>query len=319
MIKTYKLCIVVIIIIFSSYYYLFSYEKRKKIYIIKSNNFEQYNESYDGFIKGFEKSKIKFESKIYNLGNSKQSYIAILNEILHNKPDLIHTIGTKASQKISSDIKNIPIIFSMVLNPAKQGLINDMPQLKSNLSGIKLDIPIATQFHTLKQIFRYWKKIAVLYHSNNDLVYIKEVSKIAKKYSVTIIAKKINSEDKIPIALKNLQKESNVLWLIPDPLITNYNTLTYILMFCISNNFPVIGLSEYHLKAGCIMALRPDYYEIGKQASELALQIMDKNYIEKQKILNPRKTKLFINKRAADMMGIEIPNSILLNATQIFE
>jgi len=40
---------------------------------------------------------------------------------------------------------------------------------------------------------------------------------------------------------------------------------------------------------------------------------------ENQVILTPQKTKLFINKRTADMMGIAIPIMFLSQAEQVYE
>ena len=291
--------------------------KDVKIVVVKSKDLLQYNKSFDGFREELRKAGVNFQAKMYSLDKSYQPIAEIVTEIIREKPDLILTIGTKASQEISQRISDLPILFSIVLDPEAQGLKHSTARPLKNLSGVCLDIPVEIQFKVLKQALFDLKRIAVLYHPSQDSVMIERAKETATKLGIELIGGEIKSEEDIPPTLKSIRSKSDVLWLITNPQTVSYSSLKYILMFCISNNFPIIGLSEFHVKAGALLALRADYYDTGRQVGKLALEILHKGLPDGQIIIAPRKTRLFVNKKMTEMMGIEIPATILKQAEQI--
>ena len=293
--------------------------KELKLVVVKSKELVQYNNAYAGFVEVMNESGLHFQPKMYNLENNLRPVFEIIDEIIHDKPDLILTIGTRASQEIGFRISNLPIVFLMVLNPESQGLKKSAEYPFNNISGICLDIPVEVQFQVMKQLSSRLRKIAVLYNPKHDSVLINHARIMAEKLGANIIIGEIKTEDDIPGVLKNLRTKSDILWLAPNPHSVSYSSLKYILMYCISNMFPVIGLSKYHVKAGALYALSADYFDTGKQAGELALEIIRNGFMDHQVIITPRKSQLFINKRMAEIMGIKIPTPLLEQVKQIYE
>ena len=292
-------------------------EKQKKIVIVKSDNQDQYNECFNGFLETLEQSGIPFQTKIFTLKIGDQQMIDSLTSIDSEHADAILTIGSTATREVSKRITHTPVYFTMVLNPEKNVLTGQMPA--ANLSGVRLEIPVETQLTLIKQIFTNLKAIGMLYHPVLDSSLFRECLTAAQKLNVAIVAEKITSEEDIPSALKETRTKSNVLLLIPNQYALNYSSLKYILMYALSNNFPVIGLSEFHVKAGALLAIRADYHDAGKQAGDLIVDLFSSQRTNDQVIYGPRKTKLFINKRTADMMGIAIPIMFLSEAEQVYE
>lgn len=289
------------------------------IIIIKSENVEPYNEAYTGFLDVLKGANINLKTRLYELDQQNQSITHVLKEIKQNSPDLILTIGTRATQEIKKSIHNIPIIFSMVLNPEAQGLNDSTNYLPKNLVGVCLDIPLEIQLNTLLISQLPLRRIAVLYQPGQDSAIVAQMKRMANLKGFELILGEIQSEEKIPSVLKDIRYISDVLWLLHNPQTISYSSLKYIMMFCIANNFPVIGLSEHHVKTGALLALRADYHENGRQAGELAIAVLRQGLIKNQTIVSPRKIKLFINKRAAEVMGITIPNVCHKQADLIYE
>jgi len=138
-------------------------------------------------------------------------------------------------------------------------LINSNDSLITNPSGVCLDIPIETQLTLVKQVFSNLKAIGILYHPQQDSQLFRQCLDAAQKLNIKIVPGKIQKEEDIPSALKEMRSKSNALLLIPNQYVLNYSSLKYILMYGLSNNFPVIGLSEFHVKAGALLAIRADY------------------------------------------------------------
>lgn len=286
------------------------------IFVVKSRDLLQYNICYDTFMSTLDQAGINYHARVYSLDKQITSIDGITTDIDHNRPDLILTIGTEASQEISRRIYDIPIIFSMVLNPRAQGL---SVIHHKNLTGVCLDTPVTEQLGKIKLFIPQLKRIALLYNPVQDSSFINEARVISGKIGIEINAIEIKSEIEIDSLLLKIRNTSDLLLLIPNPYTMNYLSLKHIFKECIYNNFPVIGLSEFHVKAGALMAIRADYADSGRQACYLAIELIRTGKLTPNTIITPGLSKVFINKRAADNMGLTIPSKLLRQAKIIYE
>ena len=216
-------------------------EKQLKIVIVKSDSLDQYNEAFNGFIETLEEAGIQFQTKIFTLKTGDRQIIDSLTTIGSEKPDAILTIGSKATQEVRKKITNVPVYFTMVLNPEKNGLINSNGSPIASLSGVRLDIPIETQLKLVKQVFSNLKAIGVLYHPQQDSHLFRQCVDEAQKLKIQIVPGEIQTEEDIPSALKEIRSKSNVLLLVSNQYVRNYSSLKYILMYGLSNNFKGSG------------------------------------------------------------------------------
>jgi putative ABC transport system substrate-binding protein len=141
---------------------------RPFIAVIKSWDLDSYNNALKGFNEVLEKKGIKpWLLDDYNMQGSEEKGREITRQIASKKPDLVLTLGTRATRIAVQDIKDVPVVFSMVLEPVASGLIESMACSGNNLTGASLDIPIKVQFETLKVVVPGLKKIGVLYMKGN--------------------------------------------------------------------------------------------------------------------------------------------------------
>ncbi|MCI0494280.1 hypothetical protein L0Z72_04670, partial [candidate division KSB1 bacterium] len=180
-------------------------EKQQKIVIVKSDNLDQYNEAFNGFVAALEEAGIQFQTKIFTLKTDDQLIVDSLTTIGSQKPDAILTIGTTATREVSKKITTLPVFFTMVLNPEKNGIANSDTNAITNLSGVCLDIPIETQLKLVKQVFSNLKAIGILYHPLQDSQIFRQCMDEAQKLNIKIAPGEIQTEEDIPTALKNIR------------------------------------------------------------------------------------------------------------------
>jgi putative ABC transport system substrate-binding protein len=106
----------------------------------------------------------------------------------------------------------------------------------------------------------------------------------------------------------------DAIQLMPDPL--NSNSAEAIISFANQHNIPVVGHALNQAKAGALFSYADSYPDMGKKAASLADQIL--------KGANPGElpveiSDLFlnINLKAANSLGITIPEGILGSAKEI--
>jgi len=143
-----------------------------KVAVINSENILPYLQALEGF-----NSTCKATDINYFLLDKDTS--RVITQVRAAKPNLILTIGTKASDIAYQGIKDIPIVFAMVSRPAKYNLIG-------SITGVCLNITIAKQFELLTSILPHIKRIGVVYNPKEAEELIQEAMIIARNMELTL-------------------------------------------------------------------------------------------------------------------------------------
>lgn len=290
------------------------------IAIIKCHDIEPYNAALKGFNKYLRTRGIKALLLNYDMKWSEEEGRKITKEVISKKPDLVLTLGTRATQIALRDIKDLPIVFSAVLNPVDSGLAKSMKSSGNNLTGASMDIPVKTQFEWLKKVVPNVKKIGALYNPDETKAVIDEASKIAETMKLRLIAMPVYSERDVPKATQNLTRKIDALWAVADSTVfSSPQSAKFIILHTLRARIPFIGLSRAFVRAGALLALSCNYEDVGRQSGELAVRILAGEKPSRIPITVPRKISLSLNLRVAEQIGIKIPSYIVDKADEVFK
>jgi putative ABC transport system substrate-binding protein len=270
------------------------------IAVIKSRSIKPYEAAYRGF-----KSVISGKIKEYDLQGDMGKGKEIIAEVVSQKPDLIYAIGTKAATLAMQNIDRLPVVFSMVSRPKKYGLN------KNNIAGVSINISSETQFRALKTMLKDAKRIGVIYNPQSTKWEIEQAKLAAQKLGLELLTQVAHSREEVPNAVREIMDKIEVLWLAMDESILNQLSIKHIILSATRNKIPVLGFSPKFIKNGVLLALKTDYFDMGGQAGELALSILDKKGAADYKIIPPRKTTPVINLRVAKFLGLNIDPQLL--------
>ncbi|MDI6785994.1 MAG: ABC transporter substrate-binding protein [bacterium] len=283
-------------------------DKQATISIIFSSDITPYQQTWQGFKEFFEESKVSLRTSKHNLKH--QDPQVICSQIQEKKPELILTLGGEASELIKKEIKNIPVVFSMVLNP------NNF--LSSNITGVSLNISMEEKLKKIKSIFPDVKRIGIIYSPENTFLY-EEALKACNKLNYQLIRKKINSVQELPKILKEISWQIDCFLITPDSKIYFNKSIEYLLMESLKRGFLVIGLSSYYTRAGAPISFDCDYKDLGKQTAEIALKILEGKKPTDILPSGPRKIIFSLNLLTVNKLGLKIPKAIIEEANEVFD
>jgi len=255
----------------------------------------------------------------YHLDGQPNRGMEMAREIRRSNPDLILAMGTTAALAAKREIKDIPIVFCMVLNPVDSGLVESMRSPGGSVTGASLDIPLEMQFKHIKMLIKDLKSIGVIYNPEETGVLVQDAVKIARRNNLSLTAKAVSSEREVPGALRSLLSKVDALWSVADGTVFGSQSTQHILLNTLRTGTPFVGLSPSFVKAGALMALSCDYSDIGKQAAEMAdrvLQGENPGYIP---VAIPRKVSLCINLKTAKHIGLRIPENAIKLADKVIK
>ena len=117
--------------------------------------------------------------------------------------------------------------------------------------------------------------------------------------------------------LEKLSIKVDALWLLPDRTVMTPQSFEYMLLTSYRKHIPLIAISEKYVQQGALMTLKIDYQKMGRQAGRIAEQILNSSIRKKRITLFARGSKLVINMKTAEKLGIKVPPSILEEASVI--
>jgi putative ABC transport system substrate-binding protein len=297
---------------------LVAFSAEKKIVLVKSSNSPSFQAAMEGVKKEIRKGNIQPVFIEYDLSLSLPDEQPIVQKIRELKPDLIVTIGSKSTAFISKEIRDIPIVFSAVLNPIASGFAQSMWSSGNNLTGASLDIPLKTQLEKFKLIVPRLQRVGVISTRETEPI-VAEVKRVCQEIGLELVPATISSEKEIPEVIENLGQKVDGLWGVADTIIFTPQSTQYLLLYTLRNGIPFMGPFPSFVKAGALLTLAWDDKDIGRQAGELALRILAGENPNQIPITTPRLIYLILNLRTAEQINLKIPPNIVSVAKEVYQ
>ncbi len=264
------------------------------IAIIKTKNLELYNEVITAF-----KTNCVARFTEYDMEDKESRGELIANKINNDKPDVVFVVGTKAAVIAKKLITDIPIIFTMVMNPENYDVAG------KNVTGISMVIPVYTQLYTLKSIVPKVSKVGVIYNPKQSGKMIEEAIGVSKQLGFNLVAAKVDSKEDVTRALRAFAEGIDAFWMIPDPTVWSRESFDTVLKFTLEKRVPFLAFSKSMVQAGALVSLAINYSELGKQACGIATKLMQGGSPNEYQLLPPKGLELTFNMNTAKLLGFQ--------------
>lgn len=273
--------------------------------VVKSSEAAPYQEALQGFKKNLLRKNIEFKLKEYVLLTDWDKVF-----LGAEKPDLILTLGSKATDLVCKKVSVIPIVFAMVMNPQFR---------ETNIAGVSLDVPLSAIFKIFKKILPKSQKIGLLYDPLKSKKMMEEGLICAQEAGLEIVAREVNSAADVYGAIRAIGKNIEGLWMIPDSTVYTERSGEDILLYTLREKIPAIGFSPSCVKAGALFALSCNFVENGSQSADVAMCIFRGEKPADIGILSPETIDLSINLITAQRLEKTIPPQIVDEANNVYQ
>lgn len=275
-------------------------EADHKIVAVQSVRIKPYAEAIEGF-KSVTGSEVK---RIVISELDGEDVVKIINSL---RPDMVLAIGVDALQRVKG-IKNIPVVYLMVLNPIS--IISG----EKNICGVSMNIPPEKQLNLFLNALPHVKNIGLLYDPDRTGYIVKDAMIAAGKMNINLIAKEIQNPRDVPSELLGMRKNIDLFWMLPDLTLITPETIEFLLLFSLENKIPVLTFSDKYVELGALMSISIEPLDIGRQAGEIANAILSGRDLENIKKVDARKSLISININIARKLKIDINNNIINKA-----
>jgi len=163
------------------------------------------------------------------------------------------------------------------------------------------------------------KKIGIMYDPSKTKKLVEGYIRESEGSGFEVLTKQVNSIDEVYHAVREFRPQIDCLMIIPDSSVYSTQSTGDVLLFCLRENIPVIGLSSKYVKAGALFSLECNYKELGKKSGELAARILNGDKPSDIPYEHPKKYKLSLNLIVAERIGAVIPKELIEEADDVYK
>ena len=279
------------------------------VVILKSSDIAAYNQAISGFKAALPNDVVLAE---YDLQGDLEKGRKLARKIRAADPALVFAVGLKAAKAAQLEIVDIPVVYAMVLDPAKYGL--NAP----NMTGVLMEIPMERQLIMIKSLLPRLKHVGTLYDPSKTATLIEDARRLLKSNGTELVPIPLNNERDVPGALRTLLPSIDALWLVPDSTVLTDESLRFILNTALEERVPVVGFSREFARSGALLCLSVNYGDIGRQAGQLTRKILDGHVSLPAKPLHPDRIEMSLNRKTAKFLDIEIPRDLEEKADELY-
>ena len=281
-------------------------EKTYKIGIMQIISHPALDNARQGFEDAFKEAGLKAEFDRQDAQGEVSTANVIANKFVSDKVDLIFSIATPTTQAAVNATSTIPVVFSAVTDPKSAGL------LKENVTGSSDRVDnIGEQLDILKQLNPNAKKIGVLFNSSeqNSLTQVEAIKKAAAEKGIEVIEQSVTSPSEITQALGVLLPKVDALYIPTDNLVVS--SMPAVVERANAAKKIIIASDEGSVVTGALYTKGIDFYELGKEAGKLAIQILkDGKKPSELEYVTLKPTNLVFNKKSLEAIGLTLPDSL---------
>jgi putative ABC transport system substrate-binding protein len=264
--------------------------------------------------KGFQEGKnITYDRQNAQADQSNLQNIA--QRFVNNKVDLICAIATPAAQTVANATKDIPIVGTAITDYKLAKLVRDPAKPGTNVTGTTDMNPIKEQVAMLHEVFPQAKRVGVIYSSSevNSQTQVDILKKEAAAVGLTVVEATVSNVNDIQQAARSLIGKVDVFYIPTDNVMASaMPTLTKVTN---EAKLAVVCAEPGEVKAGGLLTLGIDYYQLGIQTGEMAADILNgKSKPQDMAIQSQKKFKVVINQKEADLLGVQIPDKFRKDA-----
>ena len=248
----------------------------KKIGVLLFSNETRYSEAARGFMDALGEAGFK-GPQITVVSESAAANKAKAAEVVHKfsaaKMDLIFTAGTHATTAVSHEIKDIPIVFSVVYDPVGAGIAKSWKSSGNNTTGTSSRVPMSKLLERLKQ-YAQVKRLAVLYTpgETNSEQELKDIQEVQADYGITVTPIPLTRVEEFDQLLPLVVRRADALCITGSNLVNS--EISRIADMTIKAKVITVTHLQDLVEKGVLLGVCPDSYMMGRLAGRKAVRIL---------------------------------------------
>jgi len=226
--------------------------------------------------------------------------------------DLVVPVGVHALEAVAKLRLRAPIFSVLTPKSAIDQIAKDYPALEPRtFSVLYLDQPAVRRMALIRHALPGRKRVGVLLGPESSDA-VRGLQAAAREQGLQLETERVASADELLPALKRVLAKSDTLLALPDAQIINKNTAQSILLTSYRAQDPMVAYSKSYVTAGALAAVYSTPAQIGQQAAELLVQLVQAKTLMLPPSQYPKYFTVSVNYQVARSLGLTIEDEATL-------
>jgi putative ABC transport system substrate-binding protein len=251
-----------------------------------------------------------------------EQYTMLAREQVALRPDVIFAQSPPIATAFRRETRTIPIVFSSVSDPIGAGLVASLARPGGNLTGVlQYEAGIAGKWLAmLKEIAPQLERAALIGNRSTTAFdyWLEAATTAAPTLALELVSRNVASAADIEQAIAGFARKPNGALLLP-PDATTIIHRNLIIALAARHRLPAVYALRVFVAAGGLMAYGTNQVEQFRQAASYVDRILRGAKPADLPVQVPTKYETTLNLKAAKMIGLEVPASLLVRADEVIE
>ncbi|GAB3525672.1 ABC transporter substrate-binding protein [Arthrobacter monumenti] len=241
----------------------------------------------------------------------------IASQFASEGKDLVLAIATPTAQAAAQTITDIPVLITAVTAPVEAGLVDSLENPGGNVTGTSDLNPVEKQLSLVKELAPDAETVGVVYSSGevNSEVQVKLAREAAKEMGLKLEEATVTNSSEVQQAANSLDVDA--IYVPTDNAVVS--ALKSVVQVAEKKQIPLIVGEANSVEEGGVATYGIDYEKLGHQTGMMAIEILEGADPATMPIETLEDIQLVINTKAAERMGVEVPQELLDQADRVIK
>jgi ABC-type uncharacterized transport system substrate-binding protein len=244
----------------------------------------------------------------------------LVAEFVRLNVDVIHTTGTEFTVIAKRVTSTVPIVFSVAGNPVGSGLIASLARPGGNITGLsnQLTDGAGKRIELLRELLPAMHRLAIM--APDFPLAVEESSAAeaaARAFGIEAIKLEIRQGGEIASSLDSIKGRADALYVTNSSLLNNNRQR--VIAPALAMRLPTMFAERAWLDAGGMISFGANISDLYRRSADLVDKILHGTKPADIPVEQPTKFDLVVNLITAKAIGLAIPETFLVRATEVIE
>jgi putative ABC transport system substrate-binding protein len=249
---------------------------------------------------------------------------ALARELVDVGVDVLVPNGTIAALAAQKATRTIPIVFYLVADPVRVGLVASLSRPGANVTGTAtMDTELdRKRIQILRELFPGLRRVGVLLVPANPIE--RSRREAYETFAPTlgfepVLVDVVDAADVERAIAEAARRGAQVLHVSPEPILASEQGFPRVLRAAQSHALPIMFDNRAWLEAGALITCGPNFDELTRSLAILLDKVLRGAKPADLPVVQARDIELGVNLRVAKSFGIAVPPALLVRANVVIE
>ena len=243
------------------------------------------------------------------------------SELVRINVDVICAGSSAGVRAAVNATHTIPIVaLDLESDPVASGFASSLARPAGNLTGFFLNFPefSAKRLELIKEMLPTASHVAILWDSSMDRTPLTGMESAARALGIRVHILEVRDASDLETAFKHaIEVRASIVMVMPSPRLDG--SKARILSLANTHHLPIMALFAHYASDGALLSYGPNIEEMNAREAGYVDKILKGTKPGDLPIQRPEKFDFVLNLRAARMLRVKIPQSVLARADDVIQ